>query len=127
MSRKEITDIPLSLPLSPPSSPLSSPLSCCPRSRVKRAARRASYERAPAYALIDRLKTAHVGFVEEGEPRIIPITAWRLADDLYLHTLSGGRLAQTLASGQQLCISFAVTNQWVMTKSAFHHLSLIHI
>ncbi|AZR42103.1 MULTISPECIES: pyridoxamine 5'-phosphate oxidase family protein [Marinobacter] len=117
MSRKEITDIPLSLTLSPPSSPLS----CCPRSRVKRAARRASYERAPAYALIDRLKTAHVGFVEEGEPRIIPITAWRLADDLYLHTLSGGRLAQTLASGQQLCISFAVTNQWVMTKSAFHH------
>ena len=117
MSRKEITDTPLSLPLSPPSSPLS----CCPRSRVKRAARRASYERAPAYALIDRLKTAHVGFVEEGEPRIIPITAWRLADDLYLHTLSGGRLAQTLASGQQLCISFAVTNQWVMTKSAFHH------
>jgi len=99
----------------------SSPLACCPRSEVKRAARRASYDRKPAYALIDRLKTAHIGFVEDGEPRIIPITAWRLADTMYLHTLNGGRLAQQLGSGALLCMSFAVTEQWVMTKSAFHH------
>ena len=99
----------------------SSPLTCCPRSRVKRAPQRASYEREPAYALIDRLKTAHVAFVEDGEPRIIPLTVWRLGDDLYLHTLNGGRLSQRLGSGAQLCISFAVTNEWVMTKSAFHH------
>lgn len=99
----------------------SSPLSCCPRSRVKRAAKRASYEREPAYALIDRLKTGHVAFVEDGEPRIIPMTVWRRDDILYLHTLNGGRLSQRLDAGVQLCISFAVTEEWVMSKSAFHH------
>lgn len=99
----------------------SSPLSCCPRSQVKRAAKRASYERADAYALIDRLKTAHVAFVEDGEPRIIPLTAWRLEDDLYLHALNGGRLSQRLESGTPLCISFAATEAWVMSKSAYHH------
>lgn len=99
----------------------SSPLKCCPRSQVKRAPQRASYDRATAYALIDRLKTAHVAFVEEGEPRIVPITVWRLDDDLYLHTLNGGRLSKRLGAGALLCISFAVTNEWVMTKSAFHH------
>lgn len=99
----------------------SGPLTCCPRSKIKRAAKRASYERAPAYALIDRLKTAHVAFVEEGEPRIIPITAWRMGDDLYVHTLNGGRLAPRLESGVQLCLSFAVTEEWVMSKSAFNH------
>ncbi|MBL1272187.1 MAG: pyridoxamine 5'-phosphate oxidase family protein [Oceanospirillales bacterium] len=98
-----------------------SPLTCCPRSRVKRAAQRASYERAEAYALIDRLKTGHVAFVEDGEPRIIPLTAWRLGDDLYLHALSGGRLCKQLESGAHLCISFAVTEEWVMSKSAYHH------
>ena len=98
-----------------------SPLTACPRSRVQRAVKRASYDRETAYRLIDRLKTAHVGFVEDGEPRIIPITAWRLGDDLYLHTLNGGRLSRRLGSGALLCISFAVTNEWVMTKSAFHH------
>ena len=59
--------------------------------------------------------------MEDGEPRIIPITAWRLNDDLYLHTLNGGRLSRRLESGALLCLSFAVTEQWVMSKSAFHH------
>lgn len=98
-----------------------SPLTCCPRSQVRRASKRASYDRAPAYALIDRLKTAHLAFVEDGEPRIIPITAWRLNDDLYVHTLNGGRLSQRLQAGVQLCISFAITEAWVLTKSAYHH------
>ncbi|WP_449284699.1 pyridoxamine 5'-phosphate oxidase family protein [Marinobacter sp. PE14] len=98
-----------------------SPLTFCPRSRVQRAVKRASYDRETAYRLIDRLKTAHVGFVEDGEPRIIPITAWRVGDDLYVHTLNGGRLSRRLESGALLCISFAVTNEWVMTKSAFNH------
>ena len=101
--------------------PNASPLTSCPRSRVQRAVKRASYDRETAYRLIDRLKTAHIGFVEEGEPRIIPITAWRLGDDLYVHTLNGGRLSRRLESGALLCISFAVTNEWVMTKSAFNH------
>lgn len=101
--------------------PNASPLTSCPRSRVQRAVKRASYDRETAYRLIDRLKTAHLGFVEDGEPRIIPITAWRLGDDLYVHTLNGGRLSRRLESGVLLCISFAVTNEWVMTKSAFNH------
>ena len=109
--------------MTPTNKPLNSlsPLTCCPRSQVKRAAQRASYEREPAYSLIDRLKTAHVAFVEEGEPRIVPLTVWRLGDDLYLHTLNGGRMSRRLSSGALLCISFAVTNEWVMTKSAFNH------
>ena len=101
--------------------PSASPLTSCPRSRVQRAVKRASYDRETAFRLIDLLKTAHLGFVEDGEPRIIPITAWRLGDDLYVHTLNGGRFSRRLESGALLCISFAVTNEWVMTKSAFNH------
>ena len=101
--------------------PASSPLSCCPRSQVKRAAKRASYDRQPAYRLIDQLKTAHLAFVEDGEPRVIPLTVWRLGDDLYLHVLNGGRVSQRLAAGALVCLSFAVTEAWVMSKSAFHH------
>ena len=99
----------------------SSLLNCCPRSKVKRAAKRASYDRADVYALIDKLKTGHVAFVEEGEPRSIPVTLWRYQDDLYLHTLNGGRLSRQLRQGNLLCISFAETTEWVMSKSAYHH------
>lgn len=30
-------------------------------------------------------------------------------------------MSRCLASGTQLCLSFAVTNEWVMSKSAYHH------
>src|SRR5690606_729489 len=102
---------------------LTSPLTCCPRSTVKRAAARARYDRKTAYELIDRLKTGHGGFVEDGEPRIIPITVWRLDDDLYIHTLRGGRVFRCRGSGALRCISFAVTNAWVMGESAYRHSS----
>jgi nitroimidazol reductase NimA-like FMN-containing flavoprotein (pyridoxamine 5'-phosphate oxidase superfamily) len=103
-----------------PIAPTASTLSCCPRSQV-RLAKRASYDRQAIYELIDHLKTGHVAFIENNEPRCIPLTLWRLDDDLYLHVLNGGRLSQVLESSPLLCISFAETVEWVMSKSAYHH------
>jgi len=96
-------------------------LGFCPRSQVRRGAKRASYDREPVYQLIDDLKTAHLGFVEDGEPRVIPITCWRDGDNLYVHTGNKGRLAKYLQSGQLVVLSFAETSEWVMSKSAYHH------
>ncbi len=96
-------------------------LGFCPRSRVRRAARRARYDREAVYALIDRLKTGHLAFVENGEPRSIPLTCWRAGDSLYVHTANKGRLARHLQAGNPVCISFAHCSEWVMTKSAYHH------
>lgn len=96
-------------------------LGFCPRSQVRRAAKRASYDRAPIYQLIDDLKTAHLGFVEAGEPRVIPITCWRVGDNLYIHSGNKGRLARLLQSGQLVALSFAECSEWVMSKSAYHH------
>lgn len=88
---------------------------------VKRAKQRARYDKAPTYALIDSLKTGHVAFVENGEPRCIPITVWRHQDHLYCHSANKGRFARALESGELLCLSLAQTQQWVMSKSAYHH------
>lgn len=83
--------------------------------------KRASYERARAYALVDRLKTGHLAFVENGEPRSIPVTVWRHGDNLYVHTLNKGRLARHLGTGSLVCVSFADCKEWVLAKSAYHH------
>jgi nitroimidazol reductase NimA-like FMN-containing flavoprotein (pyridoxamine 5'-phosphate oxidase superfamily) len=112
--------------MKPESIPAESTLACCPRSRIMRAAHRASYSRADIYALIDKLKTGNVAFVENGEPRCIPITVWRYQDNLYLHVLNGGRLSKQLNSGNLLCISFAETTEWVLSKSAYHHSANYH-
>lgn len=97
------------------------PLKPSPRSRVRQAAKRARYDREPIYRLIDRLKTGHIAFVENGEPRSIPITVWRHGDDLFVHGINKGRLTRYLEAGHLVCISFAECNEWVMAKSAYHH------
>lgn len=91
------------------------------RSRVRRGARRASYEREPVYQLIDELKLAHIGFVWKGEARVIPMTVWRVDDELYFHVANKSRLQRLLESGASVCLSFAECSEWVMAKSAYHH------
>ncbi len=91
------------------------------KSYVKRGAKRASYDRESVYKLVDDLKLGHVGFVQAGQVFVIPITLWRVDDHLYLHVVNKSRLQKLLLSGQEVCISFAESQEWVMSKSAFHH------
>lgn len=91
------------------------------RSTVRRGAKRASYEKAKVYQLIDDLKLGHLGFVVDGRPVVIPLTVWRLADDLYFHVANKSRLQKMLEAGDEFCVSFAECSEWVMSKSAYHH------
>ncbi len=45
----------------------------------------------------------------------------RKEDDLLFHGSTKSRLMQTLASGQELCISITQTDGIVLAKSLFHH------
>lgn len=91
------------------------------RSRIRRCADRASYQRADIYRLIDDLKTGHIGFVNNGQPVVIPMTVWRVEDHLYFHSLNKSRLHKLCEAGAELCISFAECSEWVLAKSAYHH------
>ncbi|USD20730.1 pyridoxamine 5'-phosphate oxidase family protein [Microbulbifer variabilis] len=98
-----------------------SELSVTAKSRVRRAAKRASYRREDIYRLVDELKLGHIGFTQDGEVIVIPMTVWRHGDFLYFHVANKSRLQKLLDSGQQVCISFAHYDEWVLAKSAFHH------
>ncbi|WP_444929853.1 pyridoxamine 5'-phosphate oxidase family protein [Microbulbifer sp. SSSA002] len=91
------------------------------KSRVRRAPQRASYRREDVFQLVDELKLGHVGFVEGGEVIIIPLTIWRLGEFLYFHLANKSRLHKLLEAGEQVCISFARCDEWVLAKSAFRH------
>lgn len=91
------------------------------RATVRRGAKRASYNKADVYQLIDDLKLAHLGFVVDGSPVIIPITLWRVEDHLYFHVANKSRLQRLLEAGQEICVSLAECSEWVMAKSAYHH------
>ena len=100
---------------------LSETLTSTNKSHVRRGAKRASYFKEDVFRLIDDLKMGHVGFAIEGQVFVIPLTVWRVDEYLYIHVMNKSRLQRLLTSGEEVCISFAECNEWVMSKSAYHH------
>ena len=48
-----------------------------PQTRVRRSPARASYDRARAHAILDEALVASVGFVQDGQPFVIPMAVAR--------------------------------------------------
>ncbi len=90
-------------------------------SRVRRVAKRASYDMDKVKALINDVKTGHIGFIHNQRPVIIPITVWAIENYVYLHVANKSRLQKLLEAGQEVCVSVAECSEWVMAKSAYHH------
>lgn len=91
------------------------------RSQVKRLAKRAVYDRAAINAILDEGLICHVGFVDDGQPFVIPTIHVRIGDTIYLHGSVASRMLQALASGAEACITVTLVDGLVLARSAFHH------
>jgi RimJ/RimL family protein N-acetyltransferase/nitroimidazol reductase NimA-like FMN-containing flavoprotein (pyridoxamine 5'-phosphate oxidase superfamily) len=83
---------------------------------------RMRYERAVAHAILDEAYDCTVGFVAEGEPRLLPTLHVRVDDTVYLHGSSGGRLGLSArGDGVPVCLSVTLLDGIVYGRSQFHH------
>ncbi len=88
--------------------------------RIRRVSERGTHDRETIYSIIDANYIAHVGFVVDGNPVVIPMAHWRMDDDLYLHSANKGRFAEA-CKGAKVCVSIASLDGLVLARSAFHH------
>ena len=91
------------------------------RSQVHRRSERASYEREVVYAILDRGLVAHVGFVHQGEPFVLPMAYARVGDALLLHGSTRARLLESMTGGARVCVTVTLLDGVVLARSAFHH------
>lgn len=91
------------------------------RSTVRRLAKRADYDREVVHAILDEGLVAHVGFVTDGQPFVIPMAYGRVGETLYLHGAAASRLLRTLRSGVDACLTVTHLDGLVLARSAFHH------
>jgi len=80
-----------------------------------------SSERDAAYAVLDEGLVAHVGFVVDGQPFVIPMAYGRDGDRLLLHASVASRFARTLADGVPVCVTVTLLDGLVIARSQFHH------
>ena len=76
---------------------MSQPLVTTDRTKVRRLPDRGTNDRTTAYEVIDEAYIAHVGFVVDGEPRVLPMTYGRDGDVLYLHGAVGNAMLRASA------------------------------
>ena len=91
------------------------------RTRVKRLHKRAHYDRATVYSIIDAAILAHVGYVIDGQPFVTPTNCWRDGDRVLWHGSMASRMLKTVREGVPACVTITHLDGLVMARSAFHH------
>ncbi|WP_426210851.1 pyridoxamine 5'-phosphate oxidase family protein [Massilia sp. TWP1-3-3] len=91
------------------------------RTRVRRIAENADYERATLHAIIDAAYLCHIAFSDAKGAHCIPTACWREGEYLYVHGSNGGRLVKLLAQGAQACVTITHLDGLVLARSAFSH------
>jgi nitroimidazol reductase NimA-like FMN-containing flavoprotein (pyridoxamine 5'-phosphate oxidase superfamily) len=91
------------------------------RTRLRRYAERASYERADIYAVIDEAIVCHMGFMVDEQPYVIPTLCARVGDALYLHGSAASRALRTMKTAPRVCVTATIIDGLVLARSAFFH------
>ena len=92
-----------------------------PRTQAQRRRQRVGGDVAAINAVLDQSLVAHVGFVQDGAPFVLPTNAWRVDDGLYFHFARDGRFAQVLRGGAEICAALSILDGLVLARSAMHH------
>ena len=56
-----------------------------PRNQVRQIRRKAHYDRDAVHSVLDAAFVAHVGFVQDGLPVVVPMIYGRAGETVYLH------------------------------------------
>jgi len=91
------------------------------RTTVRRKPERGIYDSPTIEAILDAGFICHAGFVENGQPFVIPTLYARVGNQLYLHGSPRSRLLRPEEPGLPLCITVTHVDGLVLARSAFHH------
>jgi nitroimidazol reductase NimA-like FMN-containing flavoprotein (pyridoxamine 5'-phosphate oxidase superfamily) len=78
------------------------------------------YDRGAIDQILDEAMTAHLGFLHQGQPFVIPTLHARVGDTVYFHGSAASRAIRTLSSGIPACLTVTLIDGLVLARSAFH-------
>jgi nitroimidazol reductase NimA-like FMN-containing flavoprotein (pyridoxamine 5'-phosphate oxidase superfamily) len=97
------------------------PLLPTARTTLHRKPDRGSHDRALVYAILDEGLYAAVGFVDDGQPFVMPMAYARVGDRLVLHGARASRALARAADGMPVCVTVTLLDGLVLARSAMHH------
>jgi len=74
-----------------------------------------------AETILEQGLIAHIGFVIDGRPYVIPMGYHYEDDKIYVHSRRGGRLPQELRGGGPVCVEVTLLDGLVASRHALYH------
>ena len=95
--------------------------SSSPRTKVRRHRERGAYDSATIDAILYEAVFCHVGFVQDGQPFVIPTIHARAGDILYVHGSPASRMLREVARGLDVCVTVTLLDGLVLAPSVYNH------
>jgi nitroimidazol reductase NimA-like FMN-containing flavoprotein (pyridoxamine 5'-phosphate oxidase superfamily) len=89
------------------------------RTELTRIPDAAVHERRGLDALLDEVLVAHIGFVADDHPVVMPTAVVRDRDRILIHGSTGSRWMQLLATGVPAAVAVTAVDALVVARSAF--------
>ena len=91
------------------------------RTRVRRLPERGRYDREAIDAVLDAGLVAHLGFVSDSQPFVIPTLHARVGDCVLVHGSAASRTLRALGNGIPACLTVTLLDGIVLARSVFEH------
>ncbi len=90
------------------------------RNKVRQLREKARYDKETVHAVLDAGVLAHVAFVEDGSPVVVPMLYGRGGETLYLHGARKARIIRLLEQTERACLNVTLVDALVIARSAFN-------
>ena len=90
------------------------------RNTAKQLSDKAHYDKATVHRILDAGLVAHVAFVQEDGPVVVPMIYARQDETLFLHGARKARVIRMLEKNDSACINVTLLDGIVLARSAFN-------
>lgn len=90
------------------------------KNKVRQLREKAAYDRETIHAILDSAMLAHVAFVEDGQPLVVPMLFGREGETVFLHGARKARIIRLLESTGTACLNVTHVDGLVFARSAFN-------
>jgi nitroimidazol reductase NimA-like FMN-containing flavoprotein (pyridoxamine 5'-phosphate oxidase superfamily) len=90
------------------------------QNKVRQLRDKATYDRAAVHGILDAGIVAHVAFVQDGNPVVVPMLYARDGETIYLHGARKARVIRLLEQTEQASLNVTLLDALVLARSAFN-------
>lgn len=89
------------------------------RNKLRQLREKGAYDRKTVHGILDAGLVAHVAFIQEGAPVVVPMLYGRDGETVYLHGARKARVIRLLEATREACINVTLLDGLVFARSAF--------